>query len=423
MRIGVPLVVATTMSLKSRLASMRPRVRSSSCPLPCSTAPPGISTFSAITASRTCEIDSPYEFSFWMSTTMWISRARVPAIEIGPTPLTVWIERETCLSAISVSVRRLIASDDTISEITGSASGSTLVMTGGSSSGGTLLIPAATFSRTSLAASLRLRSSTKRTVIWPPPSLIRAEISSIPETPLIASSIGSITDEEISSGLAPGSDSETLTVAGSARGNRSTPRSRNEKIPSTTSDITSIVAKTGRRTQSSDSMLFGLLAGLAGPDLVGIAGLDRLPVHQLVDVGHRHRIAGVDAADDLDAIAEALADLQLLRRELVVGDDKYAVDAVAVLQRRVRQGQHLVGLVGPHADPGERPGLEQRAVVGHQRFEREGAGGAVDRGADARHLRGNRLVRISIDVQFDRLADRNPRHHLLGHLAGHPERI
>ena len=29
-----------------------------------------------------------------------------------PTPLTVWIARDTCLSAISVSVRRLIASDD-----------------------------------------------------------------------------------------------------------------------------------------------------------------------------------------------------------------------------------------------------------------------------------------------------------------------
>ena len=83
----------------------------------------------------------------------------------------------------------------------------------------------------------------------------------MPETPLIASSIGSTTDVDISSGLAPGSDSATLTVAGSAFGNRSTPRSRNEKMPSTTSDITSIVAKTGRRTQSSDSMAVLLLVG------------------------------------------------------------------------------------------------------------------------------------------------------------------
>ena len=96
---------------------------------------------------------------------MWISRARVPAMVIWPTPLIVWIEREICLSAISVRLRKLIASDDTISDITGSASGSTLVMTGGSSSGGTNLMPDATFSRTSLTASLRLRSRTKRTVI------------------------------------------------------------------------------------------------------------------------------------------------------------------------------------------------------------------------------------------------------------------
>ena len=67
----------------------------------------------------------------------------------------------------------------------------------------------------------------------------------MPETPLIASSIGSMTDVDISSGLAPGSVSATLTVAGSAFGKRSTPRPRNENVPSTTSDITSIVAKTG----------------------------------------------------------------------------------------------------------------------------------------------------------------------------------
>ncbi len=65
---------------------------------------------------------------------------------------------------------------------------------------------------------------------------------------------GVATDAAMVSGLAPGSRTWTLTVAGSAFGNKSTPRSRNEKIPSTTSDMTSIVAKTGRRTQSSDSI-------------------------------------------------------------------------------------------------------------------------------------------------------------------------
>ena len=189
-----------------------------------------------------------------MSTTMWISRARPPARLTSPTPLTVWMTRAICLSASSVSVRRLIASDDTMSDITGSASGSTLVMTGGSSSGGMFRMAPATFSRTSLAASLRSRSRTNRTVICARPSAMRAWISSIPETPLIACSIGSTTDVDISSGLAPGSDSVDadrrrigLREAGRRRG-RGT-----RTIPSTTSDITSIVAKTGRRTQSSDS--------------------------------------------------------------------------------------------------------------------------------------------------------------------------
>ena len=76
----------------------------------------------------------------------------------------------------------------------------------------------------------------------------------MPETPLIASSIGSTTDVDISSGLAPGQRQRDVDRRRIGLGKRSTPRSRNEKMPSTTSDITSIVANTGRRTQSSDSM-------------------------------------------------------------------------------------------------------------------------------------------------------------------------
>src|SRR5262249_42025042 len=156
-------------------------------------------------------------------------------------------------------------SDESTIDITGSESGSTFVITGGRSSGGTYFIAAETFSRTSLAASLMSRSSTNLTVTCALPSAMRIDdissmpgmllsVSSMPEMQLSVSSIGSTPEVAISPGLAPGSASEMFTVAGSARGNRSTPRSRNEKIPSTTSDITSIVAKTGRRTQSSESI-------------------------------------------------------------------------------------------------------------------------------------------------------------------------
>ena len=62
---------------------------------------------------------------------------------------------------------------------------------------------AATFSRTSCAASLMSRSSTNRTVIAALPSLMRARISSMPAMLLSACSIGSTTEVAISSGLRP----------------------------------------------------------------------------------------------------------------------------------------------------------------------------------------------------------------------------
>jgi len=56
-------------------------------------------------------------------------------------------------------------------------------------------------------------------------------------------------------------------------------------------------------------------------------------VGELVDIGHGNRVARLDAAHDLDSIAETLADLQLAGREVVAVDHEDAVDAVAVLDR------------------------------------------------------------------------------------------
>src|SRR3954466_15443786 len=109
----------------------------------------------------------------------------------------------------------------------------------------------------------------------------------MPDTPLIASSIGSTTDVDISSGVAPGSESATLTVAGSAFGKRSTPRSRKEKMPSTTSDITSIVANTGRRTHSSESMVVRLAFARFGGDAEAVG--------EVVDVARGDFVARADA--------------------------------------------------------------------------------------------------------------------------------
>src|SRR2546422_810152 len=134
----------------------------------------------------------------------------------------------------------------------------------------------------------------------------------MPEILLSASSSGSTADVTISSGLAPGSCTKTLTVAGSALGNRSTPRSRNEKMPSTTSDITSIVAKTGRRTHSSESDIAAPLRSLFA-SRAARSRLDLCAVREVVDVGDHDRRAGGDAVDDLDALPEPVAELHFDR--------------------------------------------------------------------------------------------------------------
>src|SRR5437899_4346760 len=210
------------------------------------------------------------------------------------------------------------------------------------------------------------RSRTNRMLRRAWPSVISpAFISSMPAMLLMASSSGSTTAVAISDGLAPGSETEMLTVAGSAFGKRSTPRLRKEKSPSTTSSSTSIVAITGRRTHSSESMATSawLFRRQARP------GVHLHPVSQGFHVNRDDRFVGFHAADDLDPVAHAVAHFELPQRELLALDHEHAVDAVAVLQGRDRQGEHAIDPRGFDANARERTGLEQRAGVGHTRLE------------------------------------------------------
>ncbi len=72
-----------------------------------------------------------------------------------------------------------------------------------------------------------------------------------------ASSIRLVMSVSTSSADAPGLLTETDTVGKSILGNRSTPRVKNEKMPTTMSATISMVAKTGRLTQSSASLCMG----------------------------------------------------------------------------------------------------------------------------------------------------------------------
>ena len=130
----------------------------------------------------------------------------------------------------------------------------------------------------------------------------------MPETPLIACSIGSTTDVDISSGLAPGSDRATLTVAGSAFGNRSTPRPRNENGPEHHERHHQHRGEDrdgGRRVQTA-----------CGLSLTSSRRRDSPPSSVSTSVTAT-RSPAFTPLDDFDAVAEALADLQLAHRQLV----------------------------------------------------------------------------------------------------------
>src|SRR5215217_9284618 len=77
--------------------------------------------------------------------------------------------------------------------------------------------------------------------------------SLIPSTVLTTSSSGCVTSDSTSSGAAPGRLTRTETVGRSTEGNRSTPSLKKPAAPTTTSDNTIMVAKTGRRIQISAS--------------------------------------------------------------------------------------------------------------------------------------------------------------------------
>ena len=231
-----------------------------------------------------------------------------------------------------------------------------------------------------------------------------------------------------------------FTLAGSAFGNRSTPRSLKEKMPRTTSDMTSIVAKTGRRTQSSDkhAPLQSFLGSGCLPRAFGRACHPPPPPRAPPPSGPPTVTAWPSASVSasliatgspcftpltiLDALTEPIADLQLVRLQLAAGDDEHAVGAVAILQRAVRQREDLIDLrrVDVHAREGA--GLEQRARIRHARLEGERARLGVHGRADAGHRARDRLVGKRVDAKLHGLADLNPRRHPLGDLAGDLER-
>ncbi len=173
-------------------------------------------------------------------------------IRTSPTPLERSSTTLTVLSAISVS-SRIERSPESATVMTGAWSLSLLAMIGGRTSRGRLRMAMATLSRTSWAATSIWRFRAKVTITMELPGLVIERSSWMPWIVLICSSSFCETCVSISSVEAPGSSVRTVTVGRSTEGKRSTPSRNQEAAPTTTSAMTIIVAKTGRRMQTSAS--------------------------------------------------------------------------------------------------------------------------------------------------------------------------
>src|SRR5438445_11154398 len=342
---------------------------------------------------------------------MRIWRSRAPVRLTSPTPSTVSSTRLMRLSAISVVSRRL-RFPATTTESTGSESGSAFWMMGGSMFGGRSRMAPATFSRTSWAAPSISRSSTNWQLMRAPPACTCALSSAMPLMVDSAASGGSTTWVVISSGVAPGSLRLMLTVAGSARGKRSTPSSRKEKRPSTARNAISMTAKTPRLTHSSARVMAWRACPLASSD-----GFHARPVAQLLALdGHGHAITVLDPRHHLDvpALARADLDLGLAQRALLDGVD--LVDAVLVAQRVLGDDQRGVDVAGDDAGAGEEARLEQALPVVEQRLHVEGARLRIDGRVHARDGALEGALRPGLDLHLHRLPHRHPARELLRHL-------
>ncbi len=141
----------------------------------------------------------------------------------------------------------------------------------------------------------------------------------MPATVFTASSNRCETVVSISSGEAPGRLARTTTVGKSTAGKRSTPRLKYAAAPTTTSDRTSMLAKTGLLMQISASFCMclyyfvissGLLSGL--PDC-----LDRLAANQVSRL-HNDRITGGNPFRDFNLVSDFPAGFDLFLYRLTI---------------------------------------------------------------------------------------------------------
>jgi hypothetical protein len=413
-RTGLPLKSATMRSLKDSTDSMRPSVRRPSSLPPAVSRPPGISTFWRRRASFTCWMDRLKAVSLSGLTRIWISRFRSPTRVMAPTSLTVSSARLIRLSAISVISRAERWPDTTRARI-GAESGSTFSTIGESVPAGSRESTVPTFSRTSLAASCTLRSSTKVAKTCDCPSMELERSSSRPAMVLTASSMALVIWLSISSGAAPGRRVVMVMVGRSTLGKMSTPSCAKEASPRTTSEAISMVVKDEATDEDLEEAHWW-----AGVLRAAVDERDgRALKNWTVQVGHR--LPGFTRprsprAPWQEPAFEPLLDLAVRHHE-DLADPRRSTHRL-----RGRQGGSGV-LARQHDALGEEAGAEPIVGIAHPAFQGEAPSLHLDGRRDAGDLPGEGLIGVGLHRELEPLAGRQLRGEPLRHRPRVLERI
>src|SRR5262245_35932775 len=137
----------------------------------------------------------------------------------------------------------------------------------------------------------------------------------------------------------------------------------------------------------------------------------------------RDLLAGLQTFDDLDQVAQAVAQFHLALFDRLALKDEDFVRAEKVSGGAVRDGQNLIDLVGLDRGFDERAGFEFPAAVGHQGFDLERAILFVNRRIDARDAAREFAARKGFEAEFDFAPHAHPRRHLFGHAQTRAQRV
>src|SRR5262245_16471508 len=323
---------------------------------------------------------------------MRISRSRAPMMLMPPTPEMRSTRSFTSFSAKSDRSRREIGPPSTI-VMKPTADRSNFWTTGSSTSTGSSGLARATLSRTSCTlVSMSYASANSRWTRERPCEEVE-EMLRTPSMELSCSSRTSVTSRSTVSGEAPRSSVTTIAKGKSMSGSSFSSSRPSETTPSTTSPRISIAAKTGRRIETSASLMDPtpaarssrrrLALGGRGPRAV-LAHLDARPVGEPRGGLPAHdQVALGDAGEHLRALA--VDDAHPHRREAhhAVLDPQHEGATVAREQRRAVH--HRARLCARRRELGARVGarLQQAARVAHAAAHLVGARARVHAPAHA----------------------------------------